>query len=78
MGAADSFRRFNRRLIRGITAVLLTIGLFLTYWLGVSSTWLLALVLRPARLRRPSRRRSTYWTEPDGYVQTPDDVTRQS
>lgn len=78
MGPRDILRSLRARAARLAQAVLLPVGLFLAYFIGVGLTWLLARLLRPDLLRPAREEGGTFWREAEGYEADEQDARRQS
>jgi hypothetical protein len=74
----EALKRFTRRLAAGGTAVLLAVGLFLAYWVGVALTRLFAEVFSRSFLGRGRKAQESYWRPAEGYGTAPTDVADQS
>lgn len=77
MGFRARFKSFTLRLIRTTTAVLLAIGLFLTYVLAFAATRGFMEVFH-RRLLRPRRNPRSTWVAAADYRPDPDEALRQS
>jgi hypothetical protein len=59
-------------------AVILPVGLFVLYFAGLGSTWVLSKVFHARILRDPDPESKTFWTAAEGYEPDQEDCLRQS
>ena len=80
MGLKDKAAKLTSRIVRAVTAALLTLGLFLIYFVGLPFTFVLAVFLSPRRVFGRGRRREPRWLEVDkrGHAPDMDEALRQS
>ena len=78
MGARAAMRRLAAAVIRIATAVFLTVGLFLSYFLGMGLARLLASVFARRLLSAPRGISGTAWVDAEGYDGDREDCLRPS
>ncbi len=67
MRVLETVRRVTARIVSVVTAVLLAVGLFLAYWVGVALTRLVAEGFSRSMLSRRRRLQDSYWRDAEGY-----------
>jgi|GEM_PF-6358035 len=78
VGFRERLKRFTLAVARGVTRVLLFVGLVLVYLLGVGPTALVTAVFSRRRWRARRGASGGYWQPAVGYTADLDDATRQS
>lgn len=77
-GLFQRWKQFLTRLVQAISRVLLAVGLFFAYWVGVAGTRLLAEVMARRMLGRRGRSAESFWEPARGYGTALDDFQDQS
>jgi len=74
----QAIRRFTERLIHVVTTILLTIGLFVVYFVGIAATRIVATVFFRNRLYFPRKDEERGWRVVHGYHEDMTAARRQS